>query len=253
MSKNKNYNSIVFLTTLSVYLGLVLSGGATPSVWAQELNKTSQITRDSNFVCENNGLIGNEIGKRINPFDYDFAVRLIELIRTTNKRIEFLEFLEGNESEILTSPFFFKQVEFAPYFDRKGNLEKFDWEDESSEWASAAHAGQISELHSLFLNPLSDCTKPTKQKFILNSSNLKIDKIWVNAELIVKKASKQRATELVDNLTRFFNLRETSNNSEAVKKVYNYTQVYSENNQVFVVTRLPRASIDSLIAQKDAR
>ena len=31
--KNKN-NSIVFLTTLSVYLGLVLVGGATPSVLA---------------------------------------------------------------------------------------------------------------------------------------------------------------------------------------------------------------------------
>ena len=35
MSNSKNYNSIVFLTTLSVYLGLVLVG-ATPSVLAQQ-------------------------------------------------------------------------------------------------------------------------------------------------------------------------------------------------------------------------
>ena len=35
MNKSKNYNSIVFLTTLSVYLGLVLVGGAMSPVLAQ--------------------------------------------------------------------------------------------------------------------------------------------------------------------------------------------------------------------------
>ena len=35
MSNRKNYNSIVFLTTLSLYLGLVLAGGTTPTVLAQ--------------------------------------------------------------------------------------------------------------------------------------------------------------------------------------------------------------------------
>lgn len=246
MSNRKNYNSIVFLTTLSVYLGLVLVGSS-PSVLAQDLNRAFQIKRDSEFVCKNNGLIGEEIGKAINPFDYEFAERLIELIRTTNKRIEFVEV---TEPKTLTNLFYFKQIEFAPYFDKKGNLEDFDWEDETSEWASAAHAGQISELHSLFLNPLSDCSKPSEKKFALNSSNIKIDKDWLNAELKVKKASKQRALDLVSSLKRFFDLRESLNNNEATQKVYNYTQVYSENNQVFIVTRLPRASIDDLLAGK---
>jgi hypothetical protein len=224
--------------------------GSSPSVLAQDLNKTSQIKRDSEFVCKNNGLIGSEIGKTINPFDYDFAGRLVELITTTNERIEFVE---ASEPETLTNLFFFKQVEFAPYFDKKNNLEEFDWKDDSSEWASAAHAGQISELHGLFLNPLSDCSKPSKQKFALNSSNIKIDKDWLSAELTIKKVSKQRSTELVDSLKRYFDLQESSANNEAVKKVYNYTQVYSENDQVFIVTRLPRGSIDSLLARKDAQ
>ncbi len=35
MSQRNKNNSIIFLTTLSVYLGLVLVGGATPSVLAQ--------------------------------------------------------------------------------------------------------------------------------------------------------------------------------------------------------------------------
>lgn len=254
MSDRKNYNSIVFLTTLSVYLGLVLVGSANPSVLAQDsFNKNLQIKRDSAFVCRNNGLIGNEIGKEINPFDYDFAERLIELIRTTNKRIEFIDFVEASESATLTNLFFFKQIEFAPYINKKRYLEEFDWKAENSEWASAAHAGQISELHSLFLNPLSDCSKPSKQKFALNSSSIEIDKNWLNAELTIKKATKQRAVELADSLKRFFDSRESSNNNEAVKKVYSYTQVYSQNNQVFIVTRLPRASIDSLPADKDAQ
>src|SRR5215213_10130440 len=47
MSNRKNYNSIVFLTTLSVYLGLVLVGGATPSVLAQ-----AATTRDFNIKNE---------------------------------------------------------------------------------------------------------------------------------------------------------------------------------------------------------
>src|SRR5215203_2872032 len=47
MSERKNYNSIVFLTTLSVYLGLVLVGGATPSVLAQ-----AATTRDFNIKNE---------------------------------------------------------------------------------------------------------------------------------------------------------------------------------------------------------
>ncbi len=247
MSNRKNYNSIVFLT---VYLGLVLVG-ATPQVLAQDsLFRVSQIKRDNKFVCPNNGLINDEIGREVNSFDYDLAKTLIELIETTKVRIEIVK---ATEPEKLKTPFFFKQVEFAPYINKKGKLQEFDWEDESSEWSSAAHAGQISELHSLFLNPLCDCSKSSTQKNILNSSNFELDDNWLNSQLTIKKASKQRAVQLADTLKRFFDLQISSATNQVVKEVYKYTQIYSENNQVFIVTRLPRAGLDSLLAKNNAQ
>ncbi|MDQ3712238.1 MAG: hypothetical protein M3388_08480 [Acidobacteriota bacterium] len=246
MSQRNKNNSIIFLTTLSVYLGLVLVG-ATPNVLAQDsLSKLSQIKRDSKFVCPNNGLIGDEIGKELNPFDYDFAKRLIELIQTTDVRIEIVK---ANEPETLITPFYFKQIKFAPYINKKGKLEEFDWEDDSCEWASAAHAGQISEIHSLFLNPLCDCSEPSKQKIVLNSSYLKIDNDWLDSEFTIKKASKQRADQLAESLSQVFALRTSSSTNQAVKEVYKNTQIRSENNQVFIVTRLPRGSLDELLKQ----
>ena len=246
MSERNKNNSIIFLTTLSVYLGLVLVG-ATPQVLAQNgLSNFSQVKRDNKFICPNNGLVGDEIGKEINPFEYAFAERLIELIKSTDERIRIVREIE---QKTVTLPLFFKQTEFAPYFKKTGKLEEDGWKNESSDWTSAAHAGQIAELHSLFLNPLCDCSEPSKQKIVLNSSNLKIDNDWLNSEFTIKKASKQRADQLAESLGQVFDLRTSSSTNQAVKEVYKKTQIRSENNQVFIVTRLPRGSLDELLKQ----
>ena len=242
MTNRKNYNSILFLT---VYLGLVLVG-STPQVLAQAQNGLQnfpQIKRDEKFICPNN-LLPDEVGKEINPFEYALAERLIELIETTDVRIKIVRDIE---EETVKLPFYFKQWEFAPYFNRKGEFIDYDWKDDFSDWASASHAGQISELHSSFLTPLSDCSKPSKLKFVLNSSNFNIDKDWLNSELAVKKVSKQRANQLAESLKQLFDTRTAFSNNQAVKEIYKNTQIRAENNQVFIVTRLPRASIDSLL------
>ncbi|HVE55667.1 MAG TPA: hypothetical protein VNB22_02500, partial [Pyrinomonadaceae bacterium] len=41
--------------------------------------------------------------------------------------------------------------------------------------------------------------------------------------------------------------------SPLLKFRFDNTEITFRNNQVFIVTRLPRASIDSLLAQKDAQ
>lgn len=243
MSKSKNHNTIYFLTTLSVYLGLVIVG-ASPQVFAQEkLNKTLKLSKDKSFSCPYNGLINDETEENVNPFNYELANRFVELIEVTDFKILFAK--ENNE--IISLPFFWKQIEFAPYLNKYGELIDHDWNDKTSDWASAAQAGQISELHSLFLTPLSDCFKPSKQKLISNSSDIKIDYDWLNSELRIQKKSELRANELVENLRKFFSTQNSETTNKAVKIFYNYTQVYAENNQVVIVTRLPRASIDSLI------
>lgn len=247
MSKKNNHNPIYFLTTLSVYLGLVLVG-ASPQVLAQtDLTKNSKLAKPKIFSCPYNGLIDGENEKNVNPFKYDLAKRFIELIKTTDIRIEIVK----ADDEKVSLPFLFKQIEFAPYFNKNGKFIDNGWESKSSDWSSAAHAGQISELHSLFLTPLADCSEPTKRKSISNSSNITIDYDWLNSELKVQKHSESRANELVKTLRNYFFSQKSKTADRAEKIVYENTQVYAENNQVMIITRLPRASIDSLIKSEN--
>src|SRR5215213_8774342 len=76
MSNRKNYNSIVFLTTLSVYLGLVLVGGATPSVLAQ-----AATTRD--FNIKNEIVVEDDLDKK--PDEDLFADSIVGLVQELDK------------------------------------------------------------------------------------------------------------------------------------------------------------------------
>ncbi len=49
--KSKNHNSIIFLTTLSVYLGLVLVGGSSPQVLAQSKKESAEPNKISILVA----------------------------------------------------------------------------------------------------------------------------------------------------------------------------------------------------------
>ena len=69
MSDSKKYNSIVFLTTLSVYLGLVLVG-ATPSVLAQ------QAALAQRFEIQNEIEIEDDLDKKPDDEKLDFSKTL---------------------------------------------------------------------------------------------------------------------------------------------------------------------------------
>jgi hypothetical protein len=60
MTKSKNHNSIVFLTTLGVYLGLVLAGGASPQVFAH-----SALTR--HFEIQDEIEVKDDLDKKPEP------------------------------------------------------------------------------------------------------------------------------------------------------------------------------------------
>ena len=60
MAKSKNHNSIIFLTTLGVYLGLVLAGGASPQVFAY-----TALTR--NFDIQDEIEVKDDLDKKPEP------------------------------------------------------------------------------------------------------------------------------------------------------------------------------------------
>jgi hypothetical protein len=246
LSHRKSHNSILVLATLGVYLGLVLVG-ATPQVLAQKrLDTAVAFKRDASFACPNNSLINGERAEDLAPFDYDLAKRIIELYKATQVR---LEFTKVDQPELLgTYSFFFDQIDFAPYVNKKGKLIDDDWKSDSSEWASASHAGQMVDLNSLFLNPLADCTKATERKIPFASSHFEVDDNELKLELTVAKASESRAAQLATSIRALFDKRRADTEDQAIKSIYQSTEIRSEVNKLIIVTRLPRAGLDSLLA-----
>ncbi|HEY0458720.1 MAG TPA: hypothetical protein VGC97_06165 [Pyrinomonadaceae bacterium] len=72
-------------------------------------------------------------------------------------------------------------------------------------------------------------------------------------KVTLRKESKDSAAQFAGNLTRVFKVKLDQSKSTVDKQIYENTKAHAENNQVFIVTRLPRASIDSLLAEKDAQ
>src|ERR1044072_6651794 len=89
MSERKNYNSIVFLTTLSVYLGLVLVGGVAPSVLAQ-----AALTRD--FDIKNEIVFEDGLDKK--PDDEKDLINYVSFYRELYKLAK--DFTEKNREEL---------------------------------------------------------------------------------------------------------------------------------------------------------
>ena len=243
MNNRKNHNSVLILATLGVYLGLVLVG-ATPQVLAQATGKRDlKADLIGKYPCPNS-LINGEKDGDIHPFEFDLANRLRELAEATKVRLEIVRADEPDKNYGL--PFFFKKVDYAPYFVR-GKKEEYEWKDDSSKWASAAHAGQIAELHSHFLTPLADCNGLETRRVRVASSAFRMDEGGVQLDLFVRRASISRANSLADSLNTLFS-EQAKTVFEPTKSVYENTKALSRGRVVLIVTRLPRAGLDSLLA-----
>jgi hypothetical protein len=239
MSKTKSYNQIIFLTTLSVYLGLVLVG-ASPQVLAQ-----AALT--SKF----------EIKDQIEQKD-DLDKKPDDDIKTISEGFDgYLENLE----------------DFIVNLQKLHQIEKFDTSDDSFqldlktstacnvEGCPASHDEEINFDNPKWLIPalsdfkrgldnygfLSDCL-PDKTR----SASLKVNYngTLLTISFTVDKDSPQKAKQFFDKFNNVIKLYELDEDKPIVKVLYENTTVTAENNQVFIVTRLPRAAIDSLINAK---
>lgn len=236
MNNQKNNNSVLFLATLGVYIGLLMAG-ASPGAIAQ-----GKVT--SRYECELKHLVFDERPGDVDPLSYDLARRFIELTEATKVRLEIVMVNEPSEHGY---PFFFRHVDFASYIGRDGKVIDDEWDSSSSKWASASHAGQMVDLHALFLTALADCTDPTSKKVIQTSAEFTMDADVVGLELILRKASNERAFSLATELENHFRVKAAGQDLRQTV-VYSNTSVVSNGNQVFIVTRLPRAGLDALIA-----
>ncbi len=79
--------------------------------------------------------------------------------------------------------------------------------------------------------------------------NFELDRKAFSVNVAVKKQSPQRALDLLRELESTLRLYAVPENTNLRKKIIENTAFQSKNDQVFVVTRLPRAGLDSLLAK----
>ena len=239
MSNRKNYNSIVFLTTLSVYLGLVLAGGATPSVLAQ-----AALTRD--FDIKNEVVLEDDLDKKPDDEEKTDFNYLLKAYYTG------IEQLTDNLIQAYQSGYF--------DFDKDPFNVKISSEPScgSSCYGPIRSVSGDSRLRIFFVLgeysrgltriQLDSCEQAAE---LIDTV---LDITYNPAELQIKistiKSSPQKADRFIEAFSQVIGLYKIDDKKIFLSKIHENTSVKAENNQVFIVTRLPRASIDAFPAEK---
>lgn len=230
MTNRKNHNSIIFLTTLSVYLGLVLVGGVTPSVFAQAAT-------NQHFDIKNEFEVKDDLDK--NPDDNDssqpdFPILFAELLAQIK-----LEAANGNIQLPLPDQFYIGDG-FASGFG-SGDTTLADKKLDKILWNA------ISEKYTPVLYQLGDV-----QKDGYKSGGFSLNADQTNWSIEIS-FGKNRAAQFAINFNRKNKLKAARIKEISLKRIYENTIALSKNRSVFISTQLPRAFIDELLADKTAR
>ena len=241
MNDRKNYNSIVFLTTLSVYLGLVLAGGAMPTVLAQ-----AATTRG--FDIKTEIVIEDDLDKKPDETCSD-------LEKTAGTQLKSLD-LDINDVSRLSEIVRNFILVFHDSLKQKGQKKDSYGEIERS------YSGLDRSWCKQFERTISPCDNyfdfifpnfhRDKGKSRLTES-IQIDESATVGKFSFIFDSAEHSQSFASAYNAGLSFSRCKSKNTSLKVVYENTKAISENNQVFIVTRLPRGSIDALLAEKDAQ
>lgn len=232
MSNRKNYNSIFFLT---VYLGLVLVG-ATPQVLAQ-----AAMTRQ--FDIKTEIVVEDDLDKK--PDEDLFLFSVVNLVQELNKLSEKGEFDWNVKDDLQLIDIAICESDNLPQFEGGGSIT--DESDRVIENSAVEIARKLFKRKSGF-NLGNIYSHKLRFDFVLNNRDLTLKtKISGDEDTPIKIKS------FVNDLTEYLNRIKTSNKATSEKVVAENTTVSTENDQVFIVTRLPRGSIDAVLYRKSTK
>ncbi len=232
MSNKNKHNSIVFLTTLSVYLGLVLVGG-TPPILAH-----AALTR--NFDIQNEVKVKDDLDKKPDDDELvksylakDFPVLFIQLLSEIR-----LEAESGKYSAPVKTEFDFETScsQSGTRGSYRGGADILD---------SDFYRFVRKTVHEKFKSKISEISDFVDGESKGWQIRIKID----DSDLSFKASfTKLNAAPFAALLNQEFGSLDLSAENTLTRQVYENTKATSENNQVFIVTRLPRGSLDALLA-----
>lgn len=227
MTGRKTQNSIVFLTTL--YLGLVLVGASPQAL------SFAALTR--NFDIQNEVEVRDDLDNK--PDNEE-----IEIFSKDDFPTLFAQFLQEIKQEVRSGKISLPiQTDF--YADGDFHL-------------SELGGGGISS--TVFNQNLSQLTKNAVNKKFrskafeladFDSKNSKNVKVRIEADgtdfSLRISFGKSNAEQFAEFLNQEFSSNAALVKDKLTKEIYDHTKATSENNQVFVITRLPRGSLDALL------
>ncbi|HEX6278533.1 MAG TPA: hypothetical protein VFZ49_00840, partial [Pyrinomonadaceae bacterium] len=240
-------NSVLFLTTLGVYLGLMLVGGAAPQVFAHgALTRQFELQDEIEFADDLEKKPDDDVtalGRSIERYFDDVEGFLKDL-----RKLKQIDKFDPDYSTFSTT-----QVHFSPCPETGGLIVEEPVED-IDRWLRPAIIEAQYAVESW--SGLGDCLPSDKfmqaQRSEAASAGfvLKFDKSELRYEISIKKSSAERADLLLANLQQAFKLNELKAEGEVEKVLWKNTRLRTTDNQVFIVTRLPRAALDPLLATR---
>jgi len=243
VNSRKN-NSILFLTTLGVYLGLVLVGGSAPQVFAH-----GALTR--NFELQDEIEASDDLEKK--P-DGDSAMLSISLRTYLEDVEEFLTSLhrlgEKGKFDRLRDEFEVTQTTQLPCVDANKigsyTANTFEVKNDMLRPSLERFSKLLTDGYSLgdcLPTPRFDGPEATRSKFTFKLTGSELS-IQVGVEKASPDVARKVSADLASVLKKF-----TATSAQlARQKIFENTSFRSENNQVLVITRLPRAALDPLLA-----
>lgn len=234
--KSKKHNPIIFLTTLSVYLSLSLLGATTQVLAYAATTRDFDVQTEIEYKDDLDNKPDSEEAENLAD---DFPKILFNFLGQIKG--------EANREKIqLPLPVSFGSSGYTRIYRNAGSGQGSGYEsnnridDLCDQFIvqTLRNSIRIADYTGLFNRGVQvDEAKQAKAKIQVGKSDLNFEVSFSKSKaeifadyLKVKYVSSAKATEEV-----------------SLKRFYENTKVSSENNQVFIVTRLPRAGIDALI------
>jgi hypothetical protein len=233
MTKSKNHNSIIFLTTLGVYLGLVLAGGASSQIFAH-----TALTR--NFDIQDEVEVKDDLDK--NPDGEreldEYASMFEDSVRTTLAYIK--------NPAIQARDFWSYDYVFSldPMYD---DITQIAGSNEGGFYLALTSRHGRS-LNSIFLHGADISTRRPAV-----SVSFRLFPAEAHFELSQQQFSKAEANTLAVYYDQILSKLKERRLIDLRRVIYSNTQVFANDNKVSIVSHLPRASIDPLLADKNAQ
>ena len=246
MSTRRTNNSILFLTTLGVYLGLVLVGGSAPQVFAHgalarnfELQDEIEAKDDLDNKPDNESAA---LSLSIKTYleDVEYFLSTLHRLRQSGTFDPSSDVFEVAQSTLLPC---LPANKVGSY-----TASTFNLKNESLRSSLERFSKLLTDGYSL-----GDClpsSRFTGQEATSSQFTFALNDTAFSVEVSVQKASPEIAKRLSGSLATVFTRFTPSAADLARQKIFENTTFKSQNDQVSVVTLLARADLDPLLAPR---